>query len=65
MEQSTDVMDSRRRKVGRRLALDNIVGSQPELGPAPPDGGYGWVILFGVIVIQVSLTLQVTTFLTI
>jgi hypothetical protein len=38
----------------RRLWLDNVIGSQPELGPAPPDGGYGWVILFGAMVIQVG-----------
>jgi hypothetical protein len=37
----------------RRLWLDNVIGSHPELGPAPPDGGYGWVILFGAVVIQV------------
>jgi len=34
--------------------LDNVIGTQPELGPAPPDGGYGWVILFGVMLIQVG-----------
>ncbi|KAJ4437526.1 hypothetical protein ANN_17671 [Periplaneta americana] len=43
-----------RSKEGRRerLMLDTVIGSQPELGPAPPDGGYGWVILFGVLMIQ-------------
>jgi hypothetical protein len=49
--------------IRQRLMLDNLIGSQPELGPAPPDGGYGWIILFGVIMIQVriifSLELQV------
>lgn len=41
--------------------LDNVIGSQSELDPAPPDGGYGWVILFGVMMIQVSkvFTLEV------
>jgi hypothetical protein len=33
--------------------LDTVIGTQPELGPAPPDGGYGWIILFGVTMIQV------------
>ncbi|KAL4705496.1 hypothetical protein ACJJTC_017356 [Scirpophaga incertulas] len=27
------------------LHLDGIVASQPEIGPTPPDGGYGWLIV--------------------
>jgi hypothetical protein len=42
----------------QRLKFDNLIGSQPELGPAPPDGGYGWVILFGVMMIQVSVIIS-------
>lgn len=34
--------------------LDAVIGTQPELGPAPPDGGYGWIILLGVTMIQVG-----------
>jgi hypothetical protein len=48
-------LPSNRKRVRHRLMLDNLIGSQPELGPAPPDGGYGWVILFGVMMIQVSI----------
>lgn len=33
--------------------LDTVIGTQPELGPSPLDGGYGWIILFGVTIIQV------------
>jgi hypothetical protein len=47
-------LPSKGKRIRQRLMLDNVIGSQPELGPAPPDGGYGWVILFGVIIIQVS-----------
>ncbi|XP_069689477.1 monocarboxylate transporter 7-like isoform X3 [Periplaneta americana] len=52
-----------RSKEGRRerLMLDTVIGSQPELGPAPPDGGYGWVILFGVLMIQVTIPSILTT----
>lgn len=35
--------------------LDTVIGTQPELGPAPPDGGYGWIILFGVTMIQITI----------
>lgn len=27
------------------LHLDRVVASQPEIGPTPPDGGYGWLIV--------------------
>jgi hypothetical protein len=47
-------LPSKGRRIRQRLVLDNLIGSQPELGPAPPDGSYGWVILFGVMMIQVS-----------
>ncbi|XP_067000809.2 monocarboxylate transporter 7 isoform X2 [Anabrus simplex] len=39
----------------RGLQLDNVVGSQPELGPAPPDGGYGWIIVIGVVLLRLTL----------
>jgi hypothetical protein len=47
-------LPSKGRRIRQRLMLDNVVGSQSELDPAPSDGGYGWVILFGVMMIQVS-----------
>jgi len=37
----------------KRLRLDEIVTSYPELGPTAPDGGYSWLILLGVAFIQV------------
>ncbi|XP_063826574.1 uncharacterized protein LOC135076051 [Ostrinia nubilalis] len=27
------------------LHLDRVVATQPEIGPTPPDGGYGWLIV--------------------
>ncbi|XP_067217299.1 monocarboxylate transporter 7 isoform X1 [Linepithema humile] len=39
----------------RRLRLDEIVSSFPELGPTAPDGGYSWFVLFGVIFIQMTV----------
>jgi hypothetical protein len=42
------------RRIQSRLMLDTVIGTQPELGPAPPDGGYGWIVMFGVTMIQVQ-----------
>lgn len=36
----------------KRLRLDEVT-SFPELGPTIPDGGYAWIILFGVFLVQV------------
>jgi len=49
----TMALPSKRRRQQQRLMLDTVIGTQPELGPAPPDGGYGWIILLGVTAIQV------------
>ena len=49
----TMALPSKRRRLQPRLMLDTVIGTQPELGPAPPDGGYGWIILLGVMMIQV------------
>jgi len=49
----TMALPSKTRRQQPRLMLDTVIGTQPELGPAPPDGGYGWIILLGVTVIQV------------
>ncbi|XP_020288408.1 uncharacterized protein LOC109857000 [Pseudomyrmex gracilis] len=38
-----------------RLRLDEVVSSLPEIGPTPPDGGYSWFVLFGVIIIQITV----------
>lgn len=37
----------------KRLRLDEVVASFPELGPTVPDGGYAWIILFEVFLVQV------------
>lgn len=50
----TMALPSQRRSPQPRLMLDTVIGTQPELGPAPPDGGYGWIILLGVTIIQVG-----------
>ena len=39
----------------RRLRLDDIITSLPELGPTIPDGGYSWIVLFGIMIVQVKL----------
>jgi len=36
-----------------RLRLDEVVTSFAELGPTAPDGGYSWLVFFGIIIIQV------------
>ncbi|XP_011151808.1 uncharacterized protein LOC105190659 [Harpegnathos saltator] len=38
-----------------RLHLDEVVTSYPELGPTAPDGGYSWIVLLGVIFIQITV----------
>jgi hypothetical protein len=47
-------LPSKGKRIRQRLMLDYVIGSQSQLDSAPPDGGYGWVILFGVMMIQVS-----------
>lgn len=37
------------------LHLDRVVASQPEIGPTPPDGGYGWLIVFSAIVYNITV----------
>ncbi|CAL7937823.1 unnamed protein product [Xylocopa violacea] len=41
--------------LGKRLRLDEVVTSFPELGPTVPDGGYAWIILCGVFIIQMTI----------
>lgn len=38
-----------------RLRLDEVITSLPELGPTLPDGGYSWIVLVGVMAIQVPV----------
>lgn len=37
------------------LHLDRVVASQPEIGPTPPDGGYGWLIVVSAVIYHVSV----------
>lgn len=36
------------------LNLDDVLATQPELGPSIPDGGFGWVVFLGTLFFQVS-----------
>lgn len=37
------------------LHLDRVVSSQPEIGPTPPDGGYGWLIVVSAIIYHITV----------
>lgn len=37
------------------LHLDRVVASQPEIGPTPPDGGYGWLIVASAIIYHITV----------
>ncbi|CAH2046860.1 unnamed protein product, partial [Iphiclides podalirius] len=37
------------------LHLDRIVASHPEIGPTPPDGGYGWLIVFSAALYHITV----------
>ncbi|XP_053977324.1 monocarboxylate transporter 3-like isoform X1 [Hylaeus volcanicus] len=41
--------------LARRLRLDDVVTSFPELGPTVPDGGYAWIVLYGVFLVQMTI----------
>ncbi|XP_076301251.1 uncharacterized protein LOC143219200 [Lasioglossum baleicum] len=41
--------------VAKRLHLDEVVASFPELGPTVPDGGYSWLVLCGVCLVQMTI----------
>ncbi|CAG9787951.1 unnamed protein product [Diatraea saccharalis] len=37
------------------LHLDSVIASQPEIGPSPPDGGYGWLIVFSAALYHITV----------
>ncbi|XP_033219388.1 uncharacterized protein LOC117174403 [Belonocnema kinseyi] len=39
----------------RRLRLDEVITSLPELGPTMPEGGYSWIVLFGILIVQMTV----------
>ncbi|XP_043268780.1 monocarboxylate transporter 5-like [Venturia canescens] len=41
--------------LGKRLRLDEVITSMPELGPTLPDGGFSWIVLVGVMAIQMTV----------
>ncbi|XP_026748975.1 uncharacterized protein LOC113509762 [Galleria mellonella] len=44
------------------LHLDRVVASQPEIGPTPPDGGYGWLIVVSAVVYQITVPAILTLY---
>lgn len=43
------------RKADEDLHLDKVVASQPEIGPTPPDGGYGWLIVASAVIYHITV----------
>lgn len=37
------------------LHLDRVVASHPEIGPTPPDGGYGWLIVTSAVIYNITV----------
>ncbi|XP_059052998.1 uncharacterized protein LOC131847432 [Achroia grisella] len=44
------------------LHLDRVVASQPEIGPTPPDGHYGWMIVIAALVYQITVPAVLTMY---
>ncbi|XP_072932357.1 uncharacterized protein [Epargyreus clarus] len=44
------------------LHLDRVVASLPEIGPSPPDGGYGWLIVFSAAIYQITVPTLLTVY---
>ncbi|CAK9824397.1 hypothetical protein ANTRET_LOCUS2573 [Anthophora retusa] len=40
----------------KRLRLDEVITSFPELGPTVSDGGYAWIVLCGVFLVQMTVS---------
>ncbi|KAH9636238.1 hypothetical protein HF086_009434 [Spodoptera exigua] len=58
MEEQTNRTPSRMERGESRvddLHLDRVVASQPEIGPTPPDGGYGWLIVVSAVIYHITV----------
>ncbi|XP_004930701.1 uncharacterized protein LOC101743234 [Bombyx mori] len=44
------------------LHLDRVVASQPEIGPTPPDGGYGWLIVVSAVIYHITVPAVLTLY---
>jgi hypothetical protein len=53
--QDDEIRPERRANHTEDLYLDSVVASQPEIGPSPPDGGYGWLIVFSAALYHVTV----------
>lgn len=53
MNESTSRMERVPQRIDDDLHLDRVAASQPEIGPTPPDGGYGWLIVVSAIIYHV------------
>lgn len=46
-------MSRNTKNTNSEMVIDNVISTQPELGPSVPDGGYGWVVFMATLCSQV------------
>ncbi|KAJ3648298.1 hypothetical protein Zmor_020111 [Zophobas morio] len=44
------------------LSIDEVVSTQPELGPSVPDGGFGWIVFIATLFFQALLPCLIVNF---
>jgi hypothetical protein len=54
--------DDHRRENEHALSLDDVITTQPELGPSIPDGGFGWVVFIGTLFFQALVPCLIVNF---